>query len=210
MKGSKIKNIRFDPNKQKIVACEVCNREIIVGKFAKKDQKCENCINLSKKKNVKKVEEEVKKPVKLSTFSSRFYELVTKLGFEVTDKRIWRKKYPIDGGGIVSIHPMIEHGVAGEEPKLAYFSLIIQRAVGLNDNFRKIMPPDAASDCEILADEFDTISRPKHKIGQEQCAMCGAITDEFAVDTKNARILCIKPNNCFRKFMSGGGAESLA
>ena len=39
MKGSKVQNIKFDKKKQKLVACEGCGKEIIVGKFAKNNQR---------------------------------------------------------------------------------------------------------------------------------------------------------------------------
>lgn len=206
MRGSTIKNIKFNPEKQKIIQCEVCGDSVIVGKFAKRNQKCEKCQKINIKKNILK---EKSKPVEdESIFVKKLARMASELGFELTDRRRWRKKYAINGGGVATIHIMIDSGVTGKEPSVDYFSYITQRAVGINDNFRKFMSPDAAGDCDMIAAEFGKQSTYKPQVGQEECSKCGAMTDEFGVDNKNNRILCIRPNNCFRNYFTTGGAES--
>jgi hypothetical protein len=207
MKGSAIKNIKFNPEKQKLIQCEVCGDSIIVGKFAKVNQKCEECKKISKKKKAEK-QEKLKLVEDESTFAKRLTRMAIELGFDITDKRLWRKRYAIDGGGIATIHIMIEPNITGKEPSVGYFSFVVQRAIGVNENFRKFMPPDAASDCEMIAIEFGKQNIYKPQVGQEKCAKCGSMTDEFGVDNKNNRILCIKPNNCFKQYFTTAGAES--
>ncbi|KKM25273.1 hypothetical protein LCGC14_1596660 [marine sediment metagenome] len=203
MVGSIVKNIKFDPNKQKLVPCSSCRKEIIVGKYAKNDQKCNNCRSNkgdNKKQRPKKED---------NSFALRLQKLCTDLDFIITDKRSWKKRYPIDDGGIITIHIMPEQGIAGGEPHIEYFSLVIQRAVGISENLRKFMPPDAASDCELIASELGSHPIFKPQLGQQQCDMCGEHTDEFGVDPKSDKVLCLKPNNCFKKHFTVGGAEAV-
>lgn len=206
MKGSSVKNIKFDPDKQKIVSCVVCKQPMVVGKFAKVGQKCHGCQNIPKGSRDHKEPEVRKIKADPNSFAVKFVEMVTKLGFDATDKRLWRKKYGIDNGGIATVYVMVENNIAGHEPHLGYFSLIIQRAIGLDEDFRKFMPADAASDCELLASEFGAVEVRRPQIGQERCAICGELTYEFGVDTKNNRILCAK--KCFKKMFTSRGAES--
>ena len=204
MKGSSVTNIKFDSKKQKIVICDGCGTEIIIGKFAKKTQRCEKCKNVStNRKNRDSTTAKDKK------FAVKFSELANKLGFTVNNNRIWRKRYAINEAGIITIHLMIEPGRHGNEPKLEYFSMVIQRAIGLNEDFRKFLPPDAASDCEILASELGEEQQIKPQLGMEKCDGCGSMTDEFGVDNKRCKLLCIKPNNCFKKSFTTGGAEGV-
>ena len=70
------------------------------------------------------------------------------------------------------------------------------------------MPPDAASDCELIAAELADHIVTKPQIGQNVCDGCGVITDEFGVDPKHGKILCVKPNNCFKKSFTSAGAEA--
>jgi hypothetical protein len=86
--------------------------------------------------------------------------------------------------------------------------MTIQRAIGLDEDFRKFLPADAASDCELMASEFSMERSKPLQIGQEKCDSCGAFTDEFGVDIKNGRILCIKPNLCFKRKFNAVAAES--
>ena len=195
MKGSVTKNVKFNPNKQKLVRCDACGKEIIVGKFAKLGQICESC------RNIPKGRDSLNKPSE--PFGQKFITVMNKLGFDVTDKRLWKKKYAVDSGSVVTIYPMIEQGLAGESPRLEYISMTIQRAIGLEEDFRKFLPNDAASDCELLVSELGIKAHKKPQIGQEKCDVCGQITDEFGVDTKHGRILCIRPNNCWRKHFNG-------
>jgi hypothetical protein len=202
MKGSSTRNIKFDRNKQKIVKCEVCNKEIVVGKFAKRGQLCAECRNIPKGKDSLNKHIDTRE-----SFGQKFIVMMNKLGFTVTDKRLWKKKYAVDGGSVVTIYPMIEQGVAGEGPRLEYISMTVQRAIGLDEDFRKFLPADPATDCELLATEFGT-ERKQIQIGQEKCDICGAITDQFGVDTKRGKVLCIRPNNCWRKHFNNSGAEA--
>lgn len=208
--GSNVNNIKFDPNKQKLVICEGCKREMVVGKFAKNNQRCAECKNLNKKKPPVEI-----KPVEKPTndvnkkFGAKLEEMCLRLGYSITEKRSWMKRYAIDGGGAATIYIMPEQSNSGMGPRVEYFSLIIQRAIGVNEDFGRFMPPDAVSDCEVLANEFAPKVSIKPRLGQEQCAICKEHTDEFGVDTKNGRILCIKPNNCFKKHFNRAGAESV-
>jgi hypothetical protein len=216
MKGSTVQNIKFNPDKEKIVECQACHTSIVVGKFAKIGQVCDKCKNTPKgKASTNSSKQEPERQVrKLETpnpsFAKKLEEISTRLGFEIDSRRIWRKKYGIDNGGIVTTYIMVEPGVAGEKPRIDYFSVIIQRAVGINEDFRKFMPPDAASDCEVIASELGTIVSSKPQLGQEKCDSCGAMTDEFAVDNKRGRILCVRPNNCFKKNFTNAGAQAEA
>jgi hypothetical protein len=212
MKGSQVNNIKFDASKQKLVPCEACGKSVVVGKFAKKEQKCEACRNPTKNVGAREKVQEVRRisPVKVqdkpSSFASQLATLANKLEFEITDRRLWRKKYAIDGGGIATIHIMVEPGITGQDPKLGYFSIVIQRAVGLNDDFRKMMPPDAASDCELLVSELGGADVRVAQIGQEVCASCGQLTDQFGV--RGNKVLCVRPNNCFKRAFNSRGAEA--
>jgi len=208
MPGSNVSNIKFDPNKQKIVICEGCQKEMVVGKFAKNNQRCSDCKNLNTKRESKQAEVPIKKEGN-ETFGVRLTNLCQELGYTITEKRSWMKRYAMDGGGIATIYIMPEQGNTGMSPRLEYFSLIIQRAVGVNEDFRKFMPPDAVSDCELLSNEFAPKVTITPKLGQEQCAECKEFTDEFGVDTSRGRILCVKPNNCFKKFFNRAGAQSV-
>jgi len=210
MRGSAVNNTKVNAN-QKIVPCSVCNEPVLVGKFDKKDQKCEKCKNIPKGRNtaVRKLPSKpvVKLPSKPSSFAVALGELAVKLGFEINEKRLWKKKYAIDGGGVATVHIMIDMGLSGQEPRIGYFSLTVQRAVGINDNFRKFMPPDAASDCELLASELGGVEIQKPQIGQEKCDQCGILTDQFGV--KGNKVLCIRKGGCFKKAFTSGGAESV-
>lgn len=200
MKGSSVQNIRFDPNKQKLVNCS-CGKQIVVGKFAKNDQKCTDCRLNNHNINTEEISND--------SFSKKLLNICDKLGYQVTDKRTWMKKYPIDGGGIATIHIIPELPTSGNGPRIEYFSLVIQRAIGINENLRKFMPPDAAADCEVIANELGERTLLKPQLGQEKCDECGEYTNEFGVDSKRGKILCIRPNNCFKKHFTSSGAESL-
>jgi len=210
MKGSAIKNIKFNSNKQKLSPCVVCGKELVVGKFAGTKHTCEVCKNIPKGKISinKEPVKLVKGAGKQSIFAAKFTEMANKLGFEVNNKRLWCKKYAIDGGGVAIVHLMLDQGIQNEEKHLDYFSLTIQRAISISENFRQFMPAEAASDCEVLASEFGDKELIKHEIGKEICSKCGAITSEFAVDTKQGRILCLRPNSCWKKYMNNSGAEA--
>ena len=205
MLGSSVTNIKFDSAKQKIVQCAGCQREMVVGKFSKNGQRCANCDNTKRKGTTQQAPIEKLAP---ETFSARLTRIANSLGFSISDKRIWRKTYAMDAGGIMTVHIMVEPSVAGGDPKIDYFSVNIQRAVGISDQFRKIMPPDAAADCEVIADEFAEVHNTRPQIGFQKCDVCGAMTDEYGVDPKTARVLCIKPNACFKNMISRRGAES--
>lgn len=212
MKGSDIKNIKFDNDKQKIVYCQVCEKPLVVGKFAKTKQSCNDCKNINKSKSTSYKKPSKKENGKDSSesgkFAARLVELAQRLDFDLDAKRVWRKKYASSDGGITYVYIMIEPGVAGQEPRVEYFSVITQRAIGLEEDFRKFLPPDAASDCEVIAEEFGVIKQVTESVGQTECAMCGEYTDQFGIDPKRDRILCITPNNCFKKSFTGVGAES--
>lgn len=210
MKGSAVNNIKFNPDTEKLINCMVCGNTMLVGKFSKKEQECFYC------KESKKESKAVKNTPKLyeiddppGSFGKKLGNLATKLNFEITSKRLWRKKYAIDGGGIATIHIMVGPAVTGDKAKIEYFSLTVQRAIGVNENFRKFMPTDAASDCEILAAELAETNIARPQVGQEKCDKCGAFTDEFGVDAAFNKILCVKPNNCFRKKFTNAGAGSV-
>ena len=214
MRGSATNNTKIS-DKQKIVPCIVCGDAIVIGKFDKKDQKCEKCQNIPKGR-LKVAEPEVRKlpskpvvklPAKPSGFAVALGELAVKLGFEINEKRLWKKKYAIDGGGVATVHIMVDLGLAGQEPRIGYFSLTTQRAVGVNDNLKKFMPPDAATDCELLASELGGAAVQKPQIGQEKCDGCGLLTDQFGV--KGNKVLCIRKGGCFKKAFTSGGAESV-
>jgi len=205
MKGSAVKNIKIDPTKQKIIECIVCGKSMVVGKFAKKDQKCEECSNPTITNNKNGASKEKSK----ETFPVRLANIAKQLDFSVSDRRIWRKKYAMNDGGIANLHIMVGPDVGGK-PKLEYFSYTTQRAVGVNEEFRKFMPPDIASDCELLAVELGEIIRIQPKLGQVICDGCGEPTDQYGVDTKRGRNLCIKPNNCFKKKFNSIGAQAEA
>ena len=165
MAGSSVRNIKFNPEKQKLVPCAACKREIVVGKFSKNGQICQECRDIPRGKDaVRPI-----RPVVKESFATKLSEMAVKLGYTVNDKRIWRKKYAIDGGGVAVIHLMIDPGIAGSGQKLDYFSITIQRAVMTSENFRDFMPPEAASDCEVLADAFGDKLLNKHEIGKEKC-----------------------------------------
>jgi hypothetical protein len=202
MRGSTVQNIKFDPDKQKIVICDKCKKEIVVGKYAKNKQRCMNC-RTNKKKSVKQPEE------KNGSFGAKLVNICKELDFQVTNKRSWKKRYPMDGGGIATIHIMPEQGIVGMEPRVEYFSLVTQRAIGVNENFRKFMPPDAASDCELIANELGSKSISEPQLGQQKCDKCNEYTDQFGVEPKSNRVLCIKPNNCFKSHFTSSGAESV-
>lgn len=229
MKGSKVANIKLNPTTQKIVECEKCGVSLVVGKFSKNNQTCESaghfpsnskCKSNSKPKNKSarekisntKKQDEVRKldsPKKeFGSFGKHFVSIAAQLDFEPDEKRRFRKRYAIDGGGIAIVYPHVEPGMAGRGPKLEYFSLIIQRVVGVNEDFRNFMPPDAASDCELLASELGekVIARPD--VGTAVCDACGTITSEFGVDPKNDKVLCVRPNGCFKKAFTNAGAEA--
>jgi len=98
--------------------------------------------------------------------------------------------------------------VAGEGPRLEYISMTIQRAIGLDEDFRRFLPADAATDCELMSSELGVERGKQPQVGQEKCDSCGAITDEFGVDTKEGKVLCIRPNGCFKKKFNNRGAEA--
>lgn len=205
MPGSKVGNIQFDPQKQKLVHCEGCQQPMVVGKFAKNIQTCDSCKDMKKRAgNQKPIENADDK-----TFGVKLTDIAKKLDFTITPDRRWRKRYAIDGGGVITISPMVEPGATGQPPRLEYFSVVIQRAVGLYEDFRKYMPADAASDCEVLVGALAEKEAIKPQVGQQKCDRCGVLTDEFAVDQVRNRILCIKPNNCFKKAMTGTGAQAV-
>jgi len=220
MKGSRVTNLKFDPNKEKIINCGACGEPMVVGKFSKINQKCPNCMAIPKgkppteEKQVRKIVNPVKKKDNgkavgdTAKFAAGFTQLMNKLEFEIDEKRRYKKKYAIDGGGVMIIYPFVEHGIAGSSPKVEYFSIIIQRVVGVNENFREFMPPDAASDCELISAEFAEQIVATPQIGQNVCDKCGAVTDEFGVDPKRGRVLCVKPNNCFKSAFTSSGAEA--
>lgn len=236
MKGSNVHNIKLDPAKQKIVECEACGASLVVGKFSKKHQTCitanqfpsnSKCKPQGEKKsarekvsaakdsgNVRKITSqpksngEDKSPE--GTFGAQFVKMMSQLGFEPDQQRRFKKRYAIDGGGIATVYPQVERPVGGGKPKVEYFSVIVQRAVGVNENFRNFMPPDAASDCELISSELgeQVVARPE--VGTVKCDDCGALTDEFGVDPKKDRVLCVRPNGCFRKAFTNAGAEAEA
>jgi len=240
MAGSEVKNLKLDPQKQKLVDCTACGQPLVVGKFAKNEQTCEssnyypaNCPKRSqavaqvdtpktKSKSARQKLEEVKDPEPKPTkkngkdnsehgkFAAEYTRLMDQLGFEIDNKRRYQKRYAIDGGGIITIFPHVENGVAGIAPKIEYFSVILQRAVGVNEEFRRFMPPDAASDCEVIAAELGGGIVAQPQVGMAQCDNCGAMTDEFGVDQKGNKVLCMKPNNCFRKHHTNAGAQAEA
>lgn len=232
MQGSSVNNIKLDPAKQKIVECEKCGVPLVVGKFSKNGQSCHSTkqfpsnskckpqvVKTSASDKISKVKEksEIDKPNKVEkiekkkdgSLGSQFVSLMTKLGFDVDSNRRFKKRYAVDGGGIAVVYPNMED-VGDGNPKLEWFSVIIQRAVGVNEDFRRFMPPDAASDCEVIASEFSeqVITRPE--VGAMRCDFCGSMTDEFGVDPKKNKVLCVKPNNCFKKAFINAGAESEA
>lgn len=234
MKGSSVNNIKLDPEKQKIVECEACGVALVVGKFAKKSQTCvtakqfpsnSKCkpqpaktksarekISKTKEDNkVRSIESAPKKKQQkapATSYGAKFIDMMNQLGFEPDAQRRFRKKYAIDGGGIATIYPQVEQQVGGQSKKVEYFSIIIQRAVGVNEDFRKFMPPDAATECELIASELgeQVITRPD--VGTVKCDDCGAITDEFAVDPSKDKVLCVRPNGCFKKAFTNAGAEA--
>ena len=219
MKGSRVSNLKFDPNKEKIVGCGVCGEQMVVGKFSKINQKCTKCESVPKgkpkeEKQVVKIVNPVKKKDNgkivgdTSKFASGFTKVMNELEFEIDSSRRYKKKYAIDGGGVMIIYPFVEHGIAGSSPKVEYFSTIVQRVIGVNENFRELMPPDAASDCELIASEFAEHMVATPQIGQNICDRCGAVTDEFGVDPKRGKILCVRPNNCFKLSFTSAGAEA--
>lgn len=143
-------------------------------------------------------------------FAANLTRIMNELGFDIDSRRRYHKRYAVDGGGVITIYPHIEPGIAGGTPKLEWFSVILQRAVGINEDFRRFMPPDAASDCEVIAHELGDHSTQQTQIGMSQCDQCGEYTDEFVVDPKRNKILCMKPNNCFKKRHTSAGAQSEA
>ena len=216
MRGSEVANIKFDSSKQKIVRCQSCDKPLVVGKFAKTNQTCNTCKSAPKGKaaaDAKKIAKAVDKKngkdtSPQGTFAARLTEVALSLDFEIRKDRVWAKKYSVADGAIMNLYIMIEPGIAGAESKVEYFSTITQRAIGLDEDFRKFMPPDAANDCGVIASEFSTIARVDHNIGQTQCDKCGVYTDEFGVNNKTGKVYCIKPNGCFKKSYTGAGAES--
>ena len=219
MKGSSINNIKVEAGK-KLVHCSACGCEGNVGKFAKKDWKCNDCTNIPKGKSgmeEKAVRLEVsnKPAVKaesehVESFGAKLTKVASQLNFDINDKRIYRKKYAVEGGAVATVHIMVEPGSTVQKPRLEYFSLTIQRAVGVDEDFRKLMPAEAAADCEVVIAELGVPTTRKIQIGAEKCDGCGMMVDEFGVDNKHNRILCIRPNRtgCFHKLMSSQGAES--
>ena len=208
--GSATKNLQIDPNKQKIVDCIACTSQIVVGKFTKKEQKCDKCKDIpkgkasadKKKSEIRRIEEQ--KP----TFGAELVKLTAELGFEVDRNRNFKKKYPIDGGGVATIYIHIDSGITGKGQTIEYFSLITQRAVSVNEDFRKFMPPEASSDCEVITAEFGGRQTISHDIGYNKCDNCGEMTNEYGVDPSAGKILCMTPNKCFMKKFSNAGAES--
>lgn len=213
MKGSEVSNIKFDQSRQKIIRCESCDDPMVVGKFAKTVQKCAKCKGAPKGRDAAEAKKEAasksngEDKSSEGSFAARLAEMAKSLDFDITRDRIWRKKYSADGG-IMSLFIMVEPGVAGEEPRVEYFSIITQRAVGLNEDFKKIMPPDAANDCNVIASEFSRVARVDHTIGQNKCDKCGVLTDEFGVNNNTGKVYCVTPNNCFKNSFSGAGAEA--
>jgi hypothetical protein len=170
-------------------------------------------IKAVKDKYNESVENKIKQEPKViqdkpSTIGEKYIGLMNKLGFEPDKQRKFRKRYAIDGGGIVVVYPNMEPSMSGGDSKLEWFSVVTQRAVGINEDFRRFMPPDAASDCELMASELgeQVITRPE--VGTIKCDNCGAITDEFGVDPRKDRVLCINPNGCFRKSFGNAGAQA--
>jgi len=241
MQGSNVKNIKLDPNKQKLVECTKCKLPLVIGKFAKNEQTCAtanyfptNCPE--KKGNVSPIKpksarekiaavQQTDTPAPKATsdkpngknhspaaeFAASFTKLMDQLGFEIDNQRRYKKRYAIDsGGGVMTIYPHIAHGVTGENPRIEYFSMILQRAISVDEEFRKIMPPDAATDCELLSAELGEQTALKPEVGYSKCDGCGITTDEFGVDIKNNKVLCIKPNNCFKRGFTTRGAEAEA
>ena len=205
MRGSTVKNIKLDPTKQKIVQCVSCHNEMVVGKYAKKGQKCNTCKDtfLQAGKPSQPQKENGNK-----SFAAKLQEICNKLEFSITDKRTWKKRYPIDGGGVATIHIMPEQAMTGMGARIEYFSLVIQRAIGVTEDFRKFMPTSAAADCELIVGELGQTQTFNPKLGQEKCDSCGAYTDEFGIDPKEGKILCIRPNSCFKKHFTSRNAES--
>lgn len=216
MKGSNVANIKFDSSKQKIVRCQSCDGPMVVGKFAKTVQTCDICKGALKgkaaadaKKVVKLVDKKKNKDISpQGTFAARLTEVAKSLDFEIRKDRIWAKKYSVADGAIMNLFIMVEPGIANAEPKVEYFSTITQRAIGLDEDFRRFMPPDAVNDCGVIASEFSSIARVDHNIGQTQCDKCGVYTDEFGVNNGTGKVYCIKPNNCFKNSYTSSGAES--
>lgn len=162
-----------------------------------------------KQESKQELEPKSKQKVKNTSFGEEYVKLMNQLDFDIDKQRRFKKRYAIDGGGVVVVYPNIEHQVDGGKPRLDWFSVITQRAVGINEDFRKFMPPDAASDCELIASEVgdQIITRPD--IGTVRCDECGSLTDEFGVDPNKNKVLCIKPNGCFRKSFTNAGAEAV-
>lgn len=205
--GSAVKSIKYDPTKQKLVPCVSCKEEmVVIGKYAKKDQKCKKCKDIFAQAGNQPKQKT--KEIDNKSFAARLQDLCNKLEFTITDKRTWKKRYPIDGGGVATVHIMPEQAMTGMGSRIEYFSLVIQRAVGVNEDFRKFMPTSAASDCELIVGELGQIQAFNPKLGQEKCDRCNEYTDEFGVDPKAGKILCIKPNNCFKKYFTSRNAEA--
>lgn len=217
MKGSNVNNIKVDVSKQKIVECSKCGAQLVVNKFSKKGQTCESInqfppdskCSADKKSSARDKISKTKESEIKKLSPSNFIKLMNKLEFDIDEKRRFKKKYAIDGGGIFLVYPQLSNPVGGEEPKIEYFSIIIQRVVGTNENFRDFMPSDAASDCEIIADEFSDKVKHTHNIGYVECDNCHVSTAEFGVDPKRNKVYCIKPNNCFKKVHNNAHAESV-
>lgn len=222
--------LKLDPQKQKIVDCSICKQSLVVGKFAKNGQTCETsgyrptlCPKrkeveattpvMEKPKSAREKLQEVKEETNghsttpESKFASDFVKMMAQLDFDFDSKRRYVKKYDLDGGGVVYVYPHVTER-PHDRPRLEYFSVIIQRAVGVNEEFRRFMPPDAASDCELLAAELAHVITNKSQIGMVKCDSCGEMTDEFGVDQKHNKVLCIKPGNCFRKQYTHAGAQT--
>lgn len=237
MAGSAVRNLQLDPKKQKIVECNVCEQPLVVGKFSKNYQTCETAgyypsqcpyrdkaIKENKKSKASKKSKSARDKIKKekdsiieedksvnepsSEFAKRLTEIMNDLEFNIDQKRRYFKKYAVDGGGVITIYPHIEPGVAGTTPKLEWFSVILQRAVGTNEEFRRFMPPDASYDCEVLSSEFGQYDVVKPQVGTAKCDSCGSMTDEFGVDTRYNKVYCVKPNNCFKKHHTNAGAQS--
>jgi len=217
---SSINNVKLDPNRQKLVECVACGEYLVVGKFSKKNQTCEDAnyypSKCPKKSNVRAIKhksakekiaetKDLDESENISTVN-KFSQLMDKLGFEADHNRRFKKKYGIDGGGVMTIYPFMEPGVGGNDPKLSYFSIVLQRAIGVNEDFRKFMPPDAASDCELMASELGEINIIRPTVGTTVCDNCGSNTDQFGV--RRDKVYCVAPNNCFEKDFSGSGAEA--
>jgi hypothetical protein len=226
MKGSRVSNLKFDPNKEKIIDCSGCGEPIVVGKFSKINQKCAKCKAVPKGKEEKakpKEDRPVRKIVKpvqrknkdngkdasdIGKFAADVTRLMNGLDFEIDNQRRYKKKYALNGGGVMIVYPYIGPQIGDKPPRVEYFSTIIQRVVGVNENFREFMPPDAASDCELIAAELADVVEIQPQIGQNVCDSCGAVTSEFGVDPKRGKVLCVKPNNCFKKAFTSAGAEA--